>query len=206
MKKYFLLITLLFLFFVIPQNVFADDHHWFKRAKDFLSSIFPNSPKYCVSYEGQIYLAGDIFRSKSCKAGDREFNFSNSGASQVGPIGPIGPIGPQGPQGETGPKGEKGDKGETGESGAPGVSGISGWEKISTSSGSTVDQDKTIIATCSSGKKVLSGGYIIDSPTVTFYTVANYPVTDNSWSATVHRSATTGVWTLTTFAICANIN
>lgn len=203
MKKYLLLIALLFLVF-IPNTVFADDHRWYKKAKDFLSSIFPSNPKYCVNYEGEVYIVGEIFKTKNCKKGDKEFTINSSGQS-----------GTQGPQGETGPKGDKGDKGdqgmqgEKGEKGEPGsasASGLAGWEKISTTSASTTEQLKTVTATCSENKKVLSGGFVVNSSTVTFYTVSNFPSADNAWTTSVHRSSTTTPWDLSVFAICANTN
>lgn len=202
MKKYFLLIFVLFLVFT-PNTVFADDHRWYKKAKDFLNSIFPSNPKYCVNYEGEIYIVGEIFKSKNCKRGDKEFFINTSEQS-----------GTQGPQGETGPKGDKGDKGdrgeqgiqgtqgEKGEQGLAGANGLSGWEKVSTSSADTTEQLKTVTLTCPENKKVLSGGFVVNSSTVTFYTVSNFPSADNAWTTSVHRSSTTTPWNLTVYAIC----
>ena len=194
MKKYFLLIAFFFAL-VAPNNVFADDHHWYKKVKDFVNSIFPTNPKYCTNQNGDIYIAGEIFKFKTCKKGDKEFSIVTS--SQPGPEGPVGP---------QGPKGEKGDKGDAGEQGVAGLSGLLGWEKISTSSANTSEQDKTVTATCPNAKKIISGGFLVDSPTITYYIVSNFPSSDNSWSTTVHRSATTGNWTLNVYAICANTN
>lgn len=198
MKNSALLIALITLVVLRPVPVLADDHHWYKKAKDFLSGILPSSPKYCVNYEGQIYLIGDIFKSKNCKKGDREFILSNSGQP-----GLQGPQGIPGPKGETGTQGVAGLQGEKGDMGA---SGVLGWEKVSTVSASTTEQLKTITVTCPQTKKVLSGGYIVNSSTVTFYTVSSYPSAENAWTASVHRSSTTTPWDLTVYAICANIN
>lgn len=203
MKKYFLLITLLFLV-LLPNQVFADDHRWYKKAKDFLSSIFPSNPKYCVSYDGEIYIVGEIFKSKNCKKGDRELSLSLGGQT--------GSQGPQGLQGEAGPKGDKGDpgvqgeKGDRGDKGDVGTSGVSGWEKVSSSSASTTEQLKSVTVTCPVNKKVLSGGFVVNSSTVTFYTVSNYPSAENAWTASVHRSSTSTPWDMSVYAICANTN
>lgn len=202
MKKYFLLITLLFLV-LLPNQVFADDHRWYKKAKDFLSSIFPSNPKYCVNYDGEIYIVGEIFKSKYCKKGDKEFNLSASG--QTGIQGPKGEAGPKGDKGEKGDQGVQGEKGEKGDTGVVVANGLSGWEKISTSSADTTEQLKTVTLTCPENKKVLSGGFVVNSSTVTFYTVSNFPSADNAWTTSVHRSSTTTPWNLTVTAICASI-
>lgn len=203
MKKYFLLITILFLV-LMPNQVFADDHRWYKKTKDFLASIFPSNPKYCVNYEGEIYIVGEIFKSKNCKKGDREFNLATTNQNGAqGPQGEAGPKGDKGDQGIQGVQGEKGDKGDTGPAGA---SGISGWEKVSTASASTTDQLKTVTVTCPANKKVLSGGFVVNSSTVTFYTVSNYPSADNAWTTSIHRSSTTSPWDMSVYAICANTN
>lgn len=199
MKKTFLLITLLFFVF-LPQHTFAtDDHRWYKKAKDFLSSIFPSNPKYCVNYEGEIYIVGEIFKSKNCKKGDKELSLTSS-TSQPGPQGTQGEKGDRGEQGLQGEKGERGEKGDTGTAGA---NGISGWEKISTTSASTTEQLKTLTVLCPENKKVLSGGFVVNSSTVTFYTVSNYPSADNAWTSSVHRSSTTTPWDISVYAICA---
>lgn len=206
MKKYFLLIALLFLV-LLPNQVLADDHRWYKKAKDFFSSILPSNPKYCVNYEGEVYIVGEIFKSKNCKKGDKEFTMNTSGQSGTqGPQGETGPKGDKGDKGDQGTQGIQGEKGEKGDTGSTGASGVSGWEKISTTSASTTEQLKTVTLTCSENKRVLSGGFVVNSSTVTFYTVSNYPSADNAWTTSVHRSSTTTPWDLTVYAICANTN
>ncbi len=202
MKKYLLLISLLFLV-LLPNQVFADDHRWYKKAKDFLSSIFPSNPKYCVNYDGEIYIVGEIFKSKNCKKGDKEFTINSS--NQTGTQGLQGEMGPKGEKGDRGEQGIQGTPGEKGEQGLAGTNGLSGWEKISTSSADTTEQLKTVTLTCPENKKVLSGGFVVNSSTVTFYTVSNFPSADNAWTTSVHRSSTATPWNLTAYAICANI-
>lgn len=197
MKKYLLLIAFLLLFSA-PKVSFADEHHWYSKIKDFLGSVFPENPKYCVNYNGDIYLVGEIFKSNNCKKGDREIVFGTTSTS-------AGPQGEPGPQGETGPQGEKGEKGDKGDPGSTGSFTSLNITQVSTTS-ATTEQDHTVSVTCPNNQNVLSGGYSVDSPTVTFYTVANYPNTDYSWTTTVHRSATTGVWSITVYATCASTN
>jgi hypothetical protein len=159
-------------------------------------------------------------------------NLNNQGS--IGPKGDTGPAGPQGPQGIPGPKGDKGDKGETGlqgiqgekgligdqglqgpkgEQGLPGkdghdgINGINtslGWEKIQNATSSS-GMDQTLTTICPSDKKVISGGYSLDPGSiVSFFTYENYPSSDNSWTATVHRSSSTKDWTLKVYAICVS--
>ncbi len=204
MKNAALLIVLFILVLVSPSIAHADDHHWYKKTKDFFSSIFPSNPKYCVNYNGEIYIIGEIFKSKNCKKGDKEFTINFSGQSDTqGPQGEVGPKGDKGDKGDQGIQGIQGIQGERGEQGAAGVSGLTGWEKISTSSASTTDQLKTVTVTCPVDKKVLSGGFVVNSSTVTFYTVSNFPSAENAWTTSVHRSSTTTPWDLSVYAICA---
>ncbi len=199
MKKYFLLIALFFIWAFLPPDVSASNSPWF-GIKSFINSVLPTNIAYCVDYHGRLYLAGSIFTSKSCEKHDKEITIG------VGQKGEKGDKGDQGIQGIPGVQGEKGDKGDTGADGTNGQNGVSGWEKISTSSASTTEQLKIVTATCSLGKKILSGGFVVNSSTVTFYTVSNYPSADNAWTASVHRSSTSTPWDLTVFAICANTN
>ncbi len=204
MKNAALLIVLFILVLVSPSIAHADDHRWYKKTKDFFSSIFPSNPKYCVNYDGEIYIVGEIFKSKNCKKGDKEFTINSSGQSDTqGPQGEVGPKGDRGDKGDQGIQGIQGIQGERGEQGAAGVSGLTGWEKVSTSSASTTDQLKTVTVTCPVDKKVLSGGFVVNSSTVTFYTVSNYPSADNTWTTSVHRSSTATAWDLSVYAICA---
>ena len=209
MKNSALLIALLTLVILRPVPVLADDKHWYNKFKSFFNSPLPTNVKFCTDYEGKIYIAGDIFKYKSCKKGDKELSLGSNSPSIPGAVGPQGPQGEQGPKGDQGIQGiqgEQGIKGDKGDTGAAGATGVLGWEKVSTVSASTTEQLKTISVSCPQSKKVLSGGFAVNSSTVTFYTVSNYPSTENTWTASVHRSSTTTPWDLTVYAICANTN
>ena len=165
-----------------PTNILATPTSWPNKFFDFFQSNFPDDLAFCVKQDGGIYATGSIFKEKVCNKWDKKISF---GAGAQGP---------------------KGDKGDQGDPGSPGTNGISGWEKVTTTSASNTEQLKTVILTCPQNKKVLSGGFVVNSSTVTYYTVANFPSADNTWTVSVHRSSTTTPWDLTTYAICANTN
>lgn len=222
MKNPALLIALLLLVLFKPAVAFADDHHWFKKVKDFFSSNFPSNLKYCVDYDGSIYVVGDIFKSKSCKKGDKELVLGpTSPASSSGSVGPQGPVGPQGLQGEPGPKGDQGiqgmqgvagEKGDKGDKGDPGTSGGSlnlGYE-IKLSEVSLDDNlAKDVTATCSAGKKVIGGGFntlnVSDSGEVVIK--SSFPNTESSWrvQGSVDASTASTTYSLQAYAICATL-
>ncbi len=199
MKNYFLLIAFFSLVFFNPVSVFADDHHWYSKFKDFLSSNFPSNPKYCASYDGSIYIVGSIFKSKTCRKGDREFNLSVGS----GTPGSQGPQGIQGLAGIDGLPGAKGDKGDTGASGAS----LSGYEIVTSEISLDDNLAKDITATCSAGKKVISGGFnslnVSDSGEVAIK--ASFPNTDASWRVmgSVDAGTATTTYSLQAYAICA---
>lgn len=209
MKKYFLLITLLAVGLFWPKTAQASTFHWPDKIKSFFQNPLPANLKFCVDYEGNFYVAGDIFKTKTCNKKDKEIILNTTTATTSGAIGPQGEPGVKGDKGDTGAQGiqgiqgEKGDKGEKGDPGTVTTSGLAGWERISTSSASTTDQLKTVTVTCPVDKKVLSGGFVVNSSTVTFYTVSNFPSADNTWTTSVHRSSTTTPWDLSVYAICA---
>jgi hypothetical protein len=205
MKNSALLIALFALVILRPVPVLADDKHWYNKFKSFFNSPLPTNIKFCTDYEGKLYVAGDIFKSKNCKQGDKEVSLNSAPqASSGGIVGPQGPQGVPGTKGDTGVQGVAGLQGEKGDTGAAGANGVLGWEKVSTVSASTTEQLKTISITCPQSKKVLSGGFVVNSSTVTFYTVSNYPSAENTWTASVHRSSTTSPWDLTVYAVCAS--
>ncbi len=127
--------------------------------------------------------------------------------------GPKGDQGIQGIQGEVGPKGDtglQGIQGPVGPAGQDGTSGsgsgISGWEKVMAAT-TSAGTDQTFSATCTSGKKVIGGGYATSNAVtyLTYYALENYPSTDNSWTATVHRANSGGAtWTLNVYALCVS--
>lgn len=218
MKKYFLLIAFLILALFKAKLADASDHHWFKKVKDFFSGNFPINPKYCVSYDGSIYIVGDIFKSRECRKGDREFSISSgipaTTSGSVGIQGPQGEAGPKGDRGEPGPQGEPGIQGEIGPKGDKGDSGASGTGllgyEIVTSEVSLDDNlAKDLIATCPSGKKVISGGFntlnVSDSGEVSIK--ASYPNSESSWrvQGSVDASSTSTTYSLQAYAICASL-
>ncbi len=204
MKNSVLLIVLLLVFVMLrPVSVSAEENHWLNKFKSFFQSSLPTDLKFCVDYEGEFYAVGKIFKIKDCKKWDKEINLGGSGL-----------VGPQGPQGIQGEKGDKGDNGSQGQQGIPGVAGVDGkdgqngiigWEKVSTVSASTTDQLKTVDLSCPLAKKVLSGGFKVNSSTVTYYTVSNFPSSENTWTVSVHRSSTATPWDITVYAICATV-
>lgn len=182
MKNPALLIVLLLLVLLRPVSVFAEDNHWYNKFKSFFQSPLPTDLKFCVDYEGRFYVAGDIFKTKKCKNGDKEITLSNISGS-------IGPQGSQGPKGEAG------------------INGFSGWEKITNSAVSS-SSGQIVSATCSDGKKIISGGFSITNlgsgTSNTYYTLGSYPNTESSWTVSIRRTTTaTAEWDLTVYAICA---
>lgn len=120
--------------------------------------------------------------------------------------------GPQGPQGEKGDKGDPGIQGPqgpqglqglpglNGTNGTNGTNGVSGWE-MKTDSVSTANAITALTAVCSSGKKVVGGGYSIqDGDTIQ----GSRPTSaGNGWqSMALQTGASPGPRTV--WAICVN--
>lgn len=148
--------------------------------------------------------------------------------NKEGPPGPRGPAGPTGPQGAPGPQGPPGPPGATGATGAtgaigptgatgatgpagpPGANGVSGLEYVQSN---PVDISDGIIggrvpgtanAFCSSGKRVLGGGWTTTPPLGS--ALENFPISGGSgWSVTLFVPAAQGGTTLRAFAICATV-
>ena len=78
----------------------------------------------------------------------------------VGPKGPLGPIGPAGAAGPQGPQGPAGLQGPTGPQGPVGPGGFSAVEMVHNDVWYDVlDTQKTVVAQCPAGKKILGGGF-----------------------------------------------
>lgn len=200
MKNPALLIVLLLLVLLCPVSVFAEDNHWYNKFKSFFQSPLPADLKFCVDYEGRFYVAGDIFKTKKCKNVDKEITLNNISGS-------IGPQGPQGEKGDKGDAGSQGPQGSQGSKGEAGINGFSGWEKITNSAVSSAS-GQIVSATCSDGKKIISGGFSITNlgsgTSNTYYTLGSYPSTDSSWTVSIRRTTTaTAEWDLSVYAICA---
>jgi hypothetical protein len=110
----------------------------------------------------------------------------------AGPPGPQGPGGPQGPQGPGGPQGPP---------------GLSGLEVVSQSSASDTSSPKLEFAQCPAAKKVIGGGVRVSGAAETFVAVTRSDPTDTrTWEAEAHEHDATALeWTLTAYALCANV-
>lgn len=146
----------------------------------------------------------------------------------AGPKGPAGPQGATGPPGLTGPKGAtgsqgpvgpKGDKGDTGsqglqgpkgDKGDPGQAGISGYESLSAFTAFDSTNVKTKVVYCPAGKRALGGGADGDGAAPTAI-VLSEPTTANGiptgwWAKARETTASAESWSLTVYAICANVS
>jgi collagen triple helix repeat protein len=135
-------------------------------------------------------------------------------AGPQGQQGDAGPQGPQGLQGEPGPQGVPGPAGQTGPQGPAGSSGVSGYEIIRVTGpvGTGHQVTESLAATCSAGKKVLSGGGfpVIDSGSsgvveeVVLH--SSVPLNDNAWAIQAVNPNTDGTttWHLVAYAVCAS--
>ena len=138
-------------------------------------------------------------------------------------MGPVGPQGPQGGRGDAGPQGIQGERGErgligpTGETGAIGPqgpaggigrSGVSAWERVV---GTSVEGGSgfliNAIATCPTGKNVISGGYESTGGMMSPSAVIrdNFPYTDNAWIVRSY-AYDGGSYSIRAWAICAVVD
>jgi hypothetical protein len=118
-----------------------------------------------------------------------------AGALPAGQQGPVGPAGPQGPAGPAGPQG------------AAGVNGVSGVEIVYASTGMDSDTQKSIVASCPAGKKVVGGGGFAYDGTFPSQValVASYPSSSTTWRLVAHEvDAYAGNWYARAHAVCAN--
>jgi hypothetical protein len=132
---------------------------------------------------GNIISIGDT--SQDCPRNATALDWNKQG-----PAGPTGPKGPEGPTGPTGPGGP---------------SGVSGYEVRLETVNDTGTELKAV-ATCSSGKKVLAGGYAI-SPDVKIVNVSRPGSGNGSWEvmATTAPSDMTN-YQILVYAVCATMN
>lgn len=120
----------------------------------------------------------------------------------------------QGPQGEPGPQGATGPAGQTGPQGPAGSSSVSGYEIVQVTGpvGTAFQRGAALAATCSAGKKVLSGGGfpVLDSGTSGVVDAialhGSVPLNDNAWVIQAVNANPDGVttWHLVAYAVCAN--
>jgi hypothetical protein len=117
-----------------------------------------------------------------------------------------GPRGRSGAQGLPGAAGPSGPQGPGGPQGPPGLSGL---EVVSTPETDT-EQEKFVVAICPSGKRVIGGGFRVDS---SFMNVENSvavtrsdPLAVDRWEAKAHTTLLAPpLWTLTAYAMCATL-
>lgn len=184
-----------------------------------VSASTANTVTICVKNSGFVYVVGQGFWAKDCGKKDRLITINSDGVP--GPKGDTGLPGPkgdkgdqgltgeQGPIGLTGPQGEKGDvglsgaQGEIGSKGDNGLDGVSGWERVSGPMVTNTDGSKTSTAICSSGKKVVGGGYS-QLTNYIFYVRNNYPSSENTWTVTGDGSSSSLAFNA--YAICVTAN
>ena len=116
-----------------------------------------------------------------------------------GPQGPPGPQGVAGPQGTQGPQGSTGPQGPQGSPGPSGPAGVSGYEIINTHGSLPVNGTTSVVASCSSGKRVLGGGYVV--PQVGDTVGLSRPEGDNEWRVDFKSNGGSG--DASVYAICA---
>lgn len=191
------------------------------------ASIQPQTVSLCVLRSGLVYVVGQGFRAKDCSRNAQLISISTGQQGSPGSAGPQGPAGdkgptgdkgpvgdqgpvglpgPQGDQGLPGPDGNPGPQGMPGEKGDPGVagaSGVSGWEMVSAISSNTAGADKTQSVMCPTGKRVVGGGYVVNTTSSSYHVPANYPSASDTWSVKIHRTDGSGAWTFTVTALCA---
>jgi hypothetical protein len=83
---------------------------------------------------------------------------------------------------------------------------VTGWETVSATSPSNTTSPKTTSVSCTGGKKVLGGGYMVSaSGNETQVTVtAGYPSANNTWTVTTVKTNGNPSWSVTAYAICAD--
>ncbi len=105
------------------------------------------------------------------------------------------------------PIGQKGPKGDAGENGAPGAPGVSGLEVVSMTSPTNSGAQRGLEVPCPAGKRVLGGGAEVVGGSNDVAIYASHPLPgQTSWRAWAHEVDPTGdVWSLSAYAICANV-
>jgi hypothetical protein len=118
--------------------------------------------------------------------------------ASVAPTGPPGKPGPQGAKGSTGPKGDTGPP------------GISGYEFVRNSTAFDSIGEKSALATCPAGKKVVGGGTEVSSISSEPVAVKlSYPFEGptSGWFGRVYETTPTAdSWSLFVYAVCVNVS
>jgi len=126
------------------------------------------------------------------------------------------PVGPQGPKGHTGLQGPKGDTGAPGAQGEPGISGL---QRVAAESAFNSGSFKFVTATCPAGKRTIGSGALVDGGlsgdlpnTLTDVVIsavvptAETVVPGRVFAAATEEEPTADAWSVTAFAICANVS
>jgi hypothetical protein len=110
------------------------------------------------------------------------------------------------PAGQQGPAGPPGPPGAPGAQGAPGQNGVSGLEIVYENTLNNSDTQKSVMATCPAGKKVIAGGgyaYTGGAFPDQVALVASFP-TNSHWRVVAHETDVfVGAWYLRAYAVCA---
>ena len=131
-----------------------------------------------------------------------------------GDVGATGAQGIQGAKGDVGAtgaqgiQGAKGDVGATGAQGIQGIPGVSGWEMLTVTSAVNSTSPKTQDLSCSTGKKILSGGgYISAGVEGSVAIQGTYPLAGGTtWRVSAaENDATTWSWSVTVYVICGTV-
>jgi hypothetical protein len=168
----------------------------------------PQGPKGDTGAQGPQGVKGDTGAT-----GPQGIKGDTGAQGPQGLKGDTGVQGPQGVKGDTGAQGPQGVKGDTGAQGPQGVKGdtgspgVSGYERVSNSGGCGVAQRCTVSVGCPGGKKVLGGGvegagYNVFPPAV----VRSWPSSEYVWSGELTNNEPFVGITVTTWAVCANVN
>jgi hypothetical protein len=163
----------------------------------------------CVKDEsGAVRLIdpGGQGRTGECKQNETGVSWNQTGTT--------GPAGPQGTTGATGPTGP------SGATGATGPAGLSGLQTVTLTSLNNSVSPKEAAVLCPSGKRVIAGGASIiggDVPTSSTDSATavalktSRPLTlsnGDAWTARAQEITPgfDGNWSLTIYAICANVS
>jgi len=106
------------------------------------------------------------------------------------------------------PAGPPGANGERGAEGAPGVSGL---EQVFNSSAANSDIDKIAIATCPEGKRAIGGGATHSNAGAGEVVIDQIQPSDGDTvpghvTVSAHATGTPPSWSVTAFALCANVS
>jgi hypothetical protein len=115
--------------------------------------------------------------------------------------------GAAGPQGAAGPTGPQGPKGDTGAAGEPGAPGISDREIVVAESEENSDTEKTALASCPDGKRVIGGGANVYPNDVDDVFVRDaYPSSATGFFVEAQEAlAVADNWQVAAYAICATV-